>query len=271
MRGFFLTFAALAAAGQTESIDTGVRQAIGGFRNTFWAYAKNIDTGESYGFRPDERISTASTIKLPIMVRLFAEVEAGRARWDETLTLHEADKVGGAGVLREMSDGLKFPLRDLMRLMIVVSDNTATKLLLTRFPAGSVNQEMEHLGLREIRAIQKPPGNGTATSREMAALMEKIVKGQVVSPAASAEMIEVLKRQQYKVGIGRRLSYDDVASKHGAMDYMRSDVGVVYTKKGRVVLSVTVDGLPERDYSPENRGERLISDVTGIILEGLAR
>ena len=271
MRGFLLAVAALTAVAQTSSTDAKVRHAVAGFQNSFWCYATNIDTGASYGFRPNDRISTASTIKLPIMVEVFAEVEAGRARWDETLTLRDAEKLGGSGVLREMSDGLRLPLRDLMRLMIVVSDNTATNLLLTRFPASSVNQEMERLGLGQTRALQKPVGNGVSTSREMAMLMEKIVRGHVVSPAASAEMIEILKRQQYKVGIGRRLSYDEVASKHGAMDRMRSDVGVVLTKKGRVVLSVTIDSLPEKDYSPENRGERLISDVTGILLEALAQ
>ena len=71
--------------------------------------SKDLDTGQTYGVGENERVRTASTIKLPIMVAVFRAVADGRARWDETLTLREQDKVSGSGVLREFSNGLKLP------------------------------------------------------------------------------------------------------------------------------------------------------------------
>src|SRR5947208_3556776 len=69
-------------------------------------YAKNLDTGKTFGVRETERVRTASTIKLPIMVAVFGEVAAGRAKWTDTSILKKGDKVSGSGILTEFSDGL---------------------------------------------------------------------------------------------------------------------------------------------------------------------
>jgi len=273
-----------------------IRAAVASFQGTVSVFAKNIDTGKSFELRADEPVRTASTIKLPIMVAVFSAVEAGKASWDEMLTLREEDKVSGSGAIREFPGGTKLPLRGLMNLMIVVSDNTATNLLLDRFTADFVNAEMDKLGLRRTRSLRKVLGDrndlkpvptgfskagliesnrrfdiGVSTPREMGILLEKLAKGEVVSREASREMLEVLKRQQYKDGIGRRLPDAWVASKSGALDRLRSDVGIVETPGGRIVLAITVDDMPRTDYSPDNPGLLLISDLTGIIIDGLGR
>jgi beta-lactamase class A len=275
-------------------MDQRIRAAISRTSGTVFLYARNLDTGEAYGIREDERVRTASTIKLPIMVAVFAAVSQGRARWEETLPLAEADKVSGSGVIREFSSGLRWPIRDLVNVMIVVSDNTATNLLLDRFTADAVNAEMDKLGLKQTRVLRKivgdpanlkpqaagwsaagripenqPYGIGVSTPREMVTLLEKIENGQVVSRAASRQMIEILKRQQYKNGIGRKLGEMPVASKSGALDRLRSDVGIVYAPAGRLALAVTVDHLPEVDYSPDNPGAILISELTQMLIGGL--
>jgi beta-lactamase class A len=256
-------------------------------------FAKNLDTGRSFALRADDRVRTASTIKLPIMVAVFAAVEEGRARWTDTLTLRDADKVSGSGVVRELSDGLALPLRDLVHLMVVVSDNTATNLLLDRFGADAVNAQLDNLGLSNTRSLRKIMGDrnalkdpsgwsdagkmeenkrfgiGYSTPRDMVALLEMLESGIVVSAAASKAMLEILERQQYKDGIGRRWRLR-VASKSGALDALRSDVGIVYTKKGRLALAITIDGMKQPDWSPDNQGNKLISEITGTLLAGLA-
>ena len=100
-----------------------------------WLYAKNLDTGATYGIRENEKVRTASTIKLPILVAVHAAVEAGKLNWTDKIPLTDADKVSGSGVLLEFSSGQSFPLRDLCNLMIVVSDNTTTNLVLDRVTA----------------------------------------------------------------------------------------------------------------------------------------
>jgi beta-lactamase class A len=191
--------------------------------------------------------------------------------------------------LQELSDGVRLPLRDLVHLMIVVSDNTATNMLLDRFTADAVNDQAEKLGLKETRCLRKimsgdqdtasgvsragriPEnkrfGLGVSTPKEMVMLLEKIERGEVVSPEASKEMIEILKRQQYRDGIARKLGDIPVASKSGALDHLRSDVGIVYAKSGRIAMAITCDDMPKVDYSPDNAGNLLIAKLAKILVE----
>jgi len=284
---------ALSAAGTYgQSLDQKIRQAVGNFLGVTSLFAKNLDTGATYGWRENERVRTASTIKLAIMVMVFDAVDHGHAKWTDKLTLHESDKAAGTGVLFEFSDGMQFPIRDLVHLMIVVSDNTATNLLLDRFTADAVNAEMDSLGLKNTRCLRKilidgkvpsgvsqagrMPENqrfglGVSTPREMVSLMEKMEQGELVNPVASREMIAVLKRQQDKNGIGRKTGDLPVANKSGSLDHLRSDVGIVYAPAGRVAIAITVDDLPDVNYSPDNLGGIFISQLTGLLLDGLAK
>ncbi len=94
---------------------------------------------------------SASVIKVPILAALHAEAEAGRLSWEERMPLTEAAKVPGSGVLRELHPGIELTLDDLARLMIVVSDNTATNLLIDRIGTGVVNDLMAGLGYEQTR------------------------------------------------------------------------------------------------------------------------
>jgi beta-lactamase class A len=266
-------------------------------QGTVSLYAKNLDTGETFGIREDERVRTASTIKLPIMVGVFQAVAEGKAKFTDTIELTQDDKVSGSGVLREFSNGLKVPIKDLVHLMIVVSDNTATNLLLDRFSADYVNAYISKIGMEKTRSLRKilgdgrnlkpnPSGHskegkleefrrfgiGVATPREMVMLLEKLEKGEVVSAEASKEMIAILRRQQDDGGMQRRLS-DPVASKSGALDRLRSDVGIVYTKSGgRIAMALTVDDLPQGSgYKPENPGLLCLADLSVALVGSLSK
>jgi beta-lactamase class A len=83
-------------------------------------------------------------------------------------------------------------------------------------------------------------------------------------------MIAILKRQQDKSGIGRQIGDLPVANKSGSLDHLRSDVGIVYSHGGRIAIAITVDDLPEVDYSPNNPGGIFISRLTGLLLNNLA-
>src|SRR4029450_11050898 len=81
------------------NLDAQVRAAIGSFKGKIHLFARNLDTGQSYGGGEDERVRTASTIKVPIMVEFFAQVNEGKVKWDDELVLTKERKVGGSGVL----------------------------------------------------------------------------------------------------------------------------------------------------------------------------
>ena len=288
----FVILLVAALVSQAADLDTDIKARVRQFPGTVSIYAKNLDTGATYDLRGDEPVRTASTIKLALMVEAFAQVAEGRAKWPETQVLRESDKVSGSGVLHELSSGVWLPLRDLVNLMIVVSDNTATNLLVDRFTADAVNARMEKLGFKETRLMRKVRGDGTqlkpaegfsaagrdpsnqkyglgrSSPHEMVRLLEMLSKGEVVSAEASAAMLDILKRQQFAEGIGRRVKVP-VASKSGSLDALRSDVGIVYSPRGKIAMAITVDGMSEIDYSVDNIGNLLISDVTQILLKGL--
>lgn len=282
-----------APASTGDPLEARLRSMTYGFQGTVALHARNLDTGREVSIDADRPVRTASTIKLPIACALAAEVAAGRARWDEPLIIDKAAKVSGSGVLAEYADGEAVSLRTARNLMIVVSDNTATNLIIDRIRADTVNEFMAALGFEATRSMRKIRGDGTrlkpaegwsregekeenkrfgigrSTAREMVRLLELLEQGKVVNATSSKELLEVLERQQYKDGIGRRTGDLRVASKSGSLDALRSDVGVVYTKQGRIAIAITVDDMPQIDYSPDNAGNKLIADLSAVLIDEL--
>lgn len=251
-------------------------------------YAKNLTTGAVYSLRGDDTVRTASTIKLPIMVECFFEASTGKLQLTEPIELLENEKVNGSGILQELSSGIKLPLRDMIELMIVLSDNTATNLILNRIGGNAVNERMAALGLTHTRVMRKilrnePSGVTTDGARpenkrwglgrtsphEMVMLLQKLHAGQLVDKSSSDAMLAVLKRQHDRDGIARDLKGVTVANKSGALDALRSDAGIVFTKGGDIAMDITVDGLPEPNWTPENPGLLLISDLSALLVEAL--
>lgn len=286
-----LIFAVTAYACCAQSaLDSQVRDKIAGFHGRVSLYAKNLGTGADYSLDATDPVRTASTIKLAIMAECFFERAEGTLNFDQRLELTSASKVTGSGVLNEFSSGDQFPIRDLIHVMIVVSDNTATNLILNRITGEAVNTRMAHLGFTETRVMRnilgageqptgitregrKPEnakwGTGRSSPREMVALLEMLYRGKLVDEAASGEMLAILKRQQLHSGIGRDLPNFTIASKSGALDHLRSGVGIIYTPKGDVAMAITVDDIPEIFYSDDNPGSLLISALSEILLNGL--
>ncbi len=270
---------------QDTVLDASVRREITAFKGKVSLYAKNLDTGASYGVNADERVRTASTIKTAIMVEAFARVSEGHAKWSDEIVLTKEKKVPGAGVLQEMADGLHLTLRDAVNLMMTVSDNTATNLVLDVLTTDAVNRRMDALGLKKTRSLQKIGGAGKShaaedpvnknfgigvtTPREMVTLLEKLAQGEIVSASVSKEMIDLMKREQSREGIGRTLWRVPKATKSGALDHLRSDVGIFYTARGRIALAITCDDIPEIEWTIDNPGRLLASRLSLLLIAGL--
>jgi beta-lactamase class A len=277
------------------TLEQQVQSALHGFRGKISLYAKNIDTGRAFGYHPDEKVRTASTIKLPLLAAAFQAIAEGKASWDDRVTLKDEDKVSGAGILPEFSAGDSLTLRALSHLMIVLSDNTATNLVLDRITADYVNDYLDKLGLTRTRSMRKVRGDGadlksptgfsragrmpenerfglgSSSPREMVTLLEKIERRDIVSPEASEEILKILKRQQDRNGIARRMGNAPVANKAGALERLRSDVGIIYSKGGRIVLAITCDDMPASDWSSDNPALLLMARLAEILVAGLAK
>lgn len=268
-------------------LDRRVRDEAAKFEGSVSLYARNLDTGAEYSFGGDERVRTASTIKVAVMIEAFARVAEGRAKWTDELLLTKEKKVSGSGILQEFSDGLHLTFRDAVTLMMVMSDNTATNLVIDVLGADSVNARMQSLGMTETRLMRKIGGGGESvegkkeenkrfglgrtTPHEMVRLLEKLERGEIVSPAVSKEMIELMKREQGTDGIWRELWKTPKATKSGALDALRSNVGIIYHPRGRIALAVTCDDMPEPNWSIDNPAYHLMSRLSEIIIDGLGK
>ena len=114
-------------------------------------------------------------------------------------------------------------------------------------------------------------GLGRTSPREMVAIVERLERGEVVSPAASKEMIELMKREQTQDGIWRELWRVPRATKSGALDALRSNVGIIYHTRGRIALAITCDDMPEPNWTSDNPALQLMSRLSEIIIDGLGK
>jgi beta-lactamase class A len=172
-----------------------------------------------------------------------------------------------------------------VNLMMVVSDNTATNMVLDYLTTDAVNSRMSTLGFKGTRIMRriggggeskegKEPDNkrfglGATTPHEMVRILEKLEAGEIVNKAAAKEMIDLMKREQARYAIGRTIPDLPMASKYGALDALRSCVAIVYSKRGRIAIAITVDDMPEVMWSVDNPGYLLMSRLSLILLEGL--
>ncbi len=286
----FLLLVSSSISAQTDrdlTLDKRVRGEVAQFKGKVSLFAKNLDTGSVYTLGGDDRVPTASTIKLAIMVEAFARVAEGKAKWTDELTLTKDKKVGGAGILPEFTDGLRLTLRDGATLMMVLSDNTATNLVIEELTADAVNARMESLGLKETRLMRKVFGGGESvegrkeenkrfglgrtTPREMVTLVEKLERGEILSPGASKEMLDLMKREQGTNGIWRGQWRVPKATKSGALDALRSNVGIIYHPRGRIAMAVTCNEMPEVNWTVDNPALLLMSRLSEIVTEALLR
>jgi len=287
-----LVFSANNTSSQTQKpnepnakLDEQVKNLVTPFKGKVSLYAKNLDTGETYALNGDERVRTASTIKIAVMIEAFARVSEGKAKWTDEVTLTKEKKVSGSGILFELSDNLHLTLRDAVNLMMMLSDNTATNLVLDVLTTDAVNARMELLGFKQIKinrkvgsggdsAAGRDPENkkyglGVATPHEMVQVMEKLERGEIISPAVSKEMIELMKKEQARYAIGRSLSDVPMASKYGALDRLRSAVGIIYSKKGKIAMAISCDDMPDILWSVDNPAYLLMSQLSEVLVNGL--
>ena len=277
-------FAQVAKQSNTN-LDSRVRAETDPFKGKVFLFAQNLDTGQTYSFNGDERVRTASTIKIAVMIEAFSRVADGRAEWTDELVLTKAARYGGSGILPELSDGLRLTLRDCVRLMMTLSDNTATNMVLDYLTTDAVNARMESLGFKHTRIMRrvgsggeskagkesdnKRFGLGATTPHEMVEIMAKLDRGEIVSKDASKEMIDLMKREQARYAIGRTIPGVPMASKYGALDALRSCVAILYTKQGKIAMAITVDEMPQPFWSVDNPGYLLMSRLSLILIDAL--
>jgi beta-lactamase class A len=230
--------------------------------NAQWGiYVKCIETGEEIMIDEDRQMDTMSVIKIPLMAEAFRQIGEGKFKLDDRVTLKEEDKRPGTGVMRSLDAGATFTIRDLLMLMTIMSDNTATDLLFAKVGGtGAVNRLMESQGFLSIRAtgpasrwfaaLRAAPSAeefhreaktpfGLASPHEIGKLLEMIATGKMIGKPASDEMLRMMRGQIYSSRLPKYITGFRVPHKTGDfLPYIGNDAGIFESPKRNVVVVV---------------------------------
>ncbi|HUG14175.1 MAG TPA: serine hydrolase [Thermomicrobiales bacterium] len=268
-----------------DELDQRLARIVSRFSGELSIAAKNLKTGEEILIDADSLLPTASSIKLSILVELYAQVAEGSVTLDERIELQSSDQVGGSGILKEFGAGLQPSVYDLATVMIVLSDNTATNMLIDRLGGTEViNDRIQgEYGLASIalhnRIDFEKIGSDVrrlaeATPADLMRLMEKMIRGEFVSRQASDEMLAILKRQQYLDQVPRYLNFSpyarelqleqdiNVHCKTGFFPGTRVDAGAIYLPDD-VSIAYGVVAHESRDLSIAPESEAAI--INGLV------
>ena len=233
------------------------------------AMAKNGAT--RFAHNAGRRFVAASTVKIAIMVELFRRIDEGQDSLDHIHILRADEKATGGGVVKELHAGLSFTVGDLCYLMMAISDNSTTNILIDRLGMANINATMQRLGMaqsllgRPMRG--RPPLDGESENwsvpREYADLIAALFANTAASPAACAAMIGQLEKQTNDRRIARhlpRLDRPRWGSKTGSLPGVTNDVGFIMTPNGPLILAIYVE------IEDPNAGEAIIGDIARAAL-----
>jgi beta-lactamase class A len=212
------------------------------------------------------------------MLEVYMQVLEGKVKLGDMITLKDADKVTGSGILTyHFSAGATFSLRDAVRLMIVFSDNTATNLVLDKIGIAATGKRMKAWGFpnTKIHAMvfkgsttsidpegTKKYGLGSTTAREMVGLLEKLHHGTLVNPDACKEMIGHMKKCEDATKLKRLLPENvEVAHKSGSVNDVKTDAGILYLRTGPVAVCVLTAKNADKSFKSDNAANVLIGRV----------
>lgn len=230
--------------------------------NANWGvFIKSIETGEEVAINADRQMETMSTIKIPLMIEVFEQIKAGKFKLADKYTFVQADSQPGTGTIQRLDPGAVMTVKDLITMMIIVSDNTATEVLF-RMVGGpdAVNARMDAIGLKNTRAMNIPSkwfpqlraaasteqfyrdGKypfGLSTPREMGRLLEMMERGMLVDKASSDLMLQIMRGQLYRTRIPRYVTGYRIPHKTGDfLPYVGDDVGMLEATGRTIVVSI---------------------------------
>ena len=232
-------------------LEAGIQRGLRDFQGEIGFVIKDLASGRTLVHDPDRRFASASMVKIPIMAACYKAIEEGRVSLDDVLRLGRKDKVRGSGVLRAAPSGTPVTVGKLLELMITDSDNTAANMLIDLLGFEYLESSFRDFGLEatnlsrkmmDFQARARGVENYT-TPREMADILERIYRRTCVSPRASEDCLELLKRQKVNNRIPRYLPRRVVvAHKTGLENKVCHDAGIVFTGKGDVLISAFTEG-----------------------------
>jgi beta-lactamase class A len=248
-----------------EKLEASVEQTAQGLDGVMGVAIEDLNTGQTYFLHGDEVLPQASSIKIAVLAELYRQAQQGRLKLTDLYTVQAADLVPDSDIMGGLTPGVtRITLRDLATMMVAVSDNSATNVLIDRVGMDNVNALMDSLGLTHTRLRRKMMDlkaasegrENVSTPREMMRLLDVLYREKVLNHELTADFLKVLSTHKDS-WIPRDLPEDvRSANKPGALEGVRNDSGIVFAANRPFILCVMTTYLRrERD------GEAAISKI----------
>jgi beta-lactamase class A len=240
-----------------------IESAIQGFNGKIGIYIKNLENGKVVSINADTIFPTASIVKIPILLGTMDKINKGELSYNQEMIYRDSLLYAGVDILGSYKDSEKVELGKVMMLMLTMSDNTASLWLQKMSGTGTrINSILDSLGYKNTRVNSRTTGRqddwkrygwGQTTPKEMADIMEKISKGEMISKERSSQMLRLLGRNYWDhVSISQIPPDVFIASKNGAVNGSRSEVLFVNGKGARYVFAVFTSDIKDQSWKPEN-------------------
>ncbi|OGS25461.1 MAG: hypothetical protein A3J70_07425 [Elusimicrobia bacterium RIFCSPHIGHO2_02_FULL_61_10] len=244
-----------------------MRRAVRTFQGGVSIYVKNLETGKEWAYNADEKMPSASLIKLPIMIGVVEKIGKGELSLDHPMVLTREARRSGSGHIKWRPNGEVFTIGQLLEEMMAYSDNIAQELLIRAVGMKYLRERFAAFGLTATNITREGLSlaprtriENYTTAREMGMLLEQIYRGQKFGGDSSARMIELMKHAKYNDRLPRQLPAGwTIAHKTGLLRRACHDCGIVYSPAGDYIICVlTRSGRSYRD------AKRFISKVAAI-------
>ncbi len=211
--------------------------------------------GDRYDYKEHHQFGAASTVKIPLMIEIYRQIDRGERALTDRYVLRDEDRSVGSGIMHHLDTGATLTLKDLIYLMISISDNTATNLLIAMAGMEQVTETMHTLGMTNSllgRTIKGRPAQGDeqenwASASDYAMIVQALLAHSVASPESCDNMIAMLEKQPAR-RISRYLPQEDGirwGSKPGSVKGVTNDAGSITTPKGTLIVSIFCENLPD--------------------------
>jgi beta-lactamase class A len=269
-----------------QPIESRVRDLASGFSGKLTLALTDLSNGNHIGLDEDEPMPAASVIKLPMLVSLYKASEAGRVRLTDRLRYEERHRTGGTGVLQDLGCGIEMTIRDAAVLMVIVSDNCATDMIIEVLGGfDGVNASFADLGLacttlkpRDSAPGPDPRNFSLTTASEICALLERLARCEVVSAEARDDILSILRRQRHRDKLARNLPWNElntlpdpeanwVASKDGVTIFnaVRNDAAVMHGPSGEVAIATFTEGATGPSTGLDQEGKVLLGRIGELV------
>lgn len=247
------------------------------FSGDLGVWACNIEDQHEQFFNEDDVFTSASIIKIPIVVTLFKLAQYNEVDLNSYVNIE--NRVPGNGVLKDLSDKVKITLFDLAVLSITISDNTAANMLIDIIGIETINSSMSSFGYNQIILknkffdVKENNEFSTITPKQTGQLINSVLKREILNDHYSNQLIEILKRQQYKQNLNRYLPYSSclIASKSGSYIGVRNEVGILWSNESNFVFAILTKNCKDEKYLLDNEGSITVSKTIRYLYDSFKK